>query len=327
MFIDETVIKVKAGDGGNGCFSYERLKYKPKGRPNGGSGGRGGHVYVQGSVQAHTLQDVSYHRSYKAERGEHGRGSDQFGKNGKDVIIPIPLGTILYDDETGSILFDCIKAGQKIVVAAGGRGGKGNGALANARNPIPQHADEGRPGEIKTIRLSLKVLADVGLVGRPNAGKSTFLSIISHAHPKIADYPFTTTYPHLGIVKLHKTYDSFVVADIPGLIEGSHTGKGLGIRFLKHIERTKILAIMVEASSEDPRADAKILLNELAQYSPVLAEKPKCFILTKTDLFTNENCPKVKGWYPISSVTKTGVDKLITKLKQLIDSVKEEGAE
>ena len=319
MFIDETVISVHAGDGGNGCFSYCREKYKPRGKPNGGDGGRGGHIYVKGSVHVHTLLDISYHRSYQAGRGDHGKGSNKDGKNGKDIIITVPLGTIIIDEENGTILHDCVSPDQEVIVASGGHGGWGNASLVSPKNPLPDHADYGKPGKEKKLKLVLKVLADVGLVGRPNAGKSTFLSVISHAHPKIADYPFTTVEPHLGIVKPHNEFESFVVADIPGLIEGSNKGKGLGIRFLKHIERTRMLAIMVEATSKDPVSEADILINELSQYSKALAEKPRCFILTKTDLLPKDSQNKIPGWLPVSSVTQSGVKEVILALKRVLD--------
>lgn len=319
MFIDETVIKVKAGNGGNGCFSHLREKYKPRGRPNGGNGGRGGSVYVQGSDHVQTLVDISYHRSYKAGRGEHGKGSDKHGKSGKNIVIPIPLGTIISDSSSGEILFDCIQDDQKVVIAQGGRGGRGNRSLACRKNPNPERAEFGKEGTEKELRFVLKVLADVGLVGRPNAGKSTFLSTVSSAHPKIADYPFTTTRPHLGIVKVPGTFETFVVADIPGLIEGSNTGKGLGIRFLKHIERTRVLALLIEATAEDPQAEAELLIHELSQYSPVLAQKPKCCILTKTDLVHADSITPPRGWLAVSSVKKSGIRDAIYAFKKLID--------
>ncbi len=319
MFIDETTITVKAGDGGNGCFSYLREKYIPRGRPNGGNGGRGGSVYVQGSEHIQTLVDISYHRSYKADRGDHGKGSDKHGKSGKDVIIPIPLGTIISDNKTGEILYDCLTAGQKVVIAKGGRGGRGNGSLASRKNPTPERAEFGKEGNEKELRFVLKVLADIGLVGRPNAGKSTFLSTVSHAQPKIADYPFTTTRPHLGIVKIPGTFETLVVADIPGLIEGSNTGKGLGIRFLKHIERTRVLALLIEATAEDPQAEAELLIQELSQYSPILAQKPKCCILTKTDLVPEDSVSPPRGWLAVSSVSNSGIREAIFAFKKLID--------
>lgn len=320
MFIDETVIYVKAGDGGNGCHSYERLKYKPKGKPDGGNGGRGGSVYLVGSPQVHTLSDIAYKRKYTADRGAHGKGKNQAGRGAEDIIIPVPLGTIVYDDISGDILLDCLNPQEPQLIAKGGRGGRGNAALVTKYNPNPERSEYGKPGEEKQLRLVLKVLADVGLVGRPNAGKSTFLSRVSHARPKIADYPFTTTKPELGIVQLPGEYDSFVIADIPGLIENCHEGKGLGIRFLRHIERTKILAILVDASSEDPQADADLLIKELTFYSKRLSEKPKCFILTKTDTIPADQKLKVPdGWMSMSSVSGENVDTVLWELKKLVD--------
>lgn len=319
MFIDETVIQVEAGDGGNGCHAYERQKYKPKGRPDGGDGGNGGNIYFEGSPQVHTLQDVAYRQRYKAERGAHGKGSNKAGYNGEDIIIKVPLGTVVRDEETKDIIIDCLREGAQELIARGGRGGRGNGALASPKDPNPEFCEPGKPGEKKKLRLVLKVLADVGLVGRPNAGKSTFISAVSKARPKIADYPFTTKEPHLGIVNVARGYDSFVMADIPGLIEDCHLGKGLGIRFLRHIERTKILAILVDASSEDVEADAAVLLHELAEYSQNLAAKPKVFIATKTDLLSPESSPAIADhWMKISAVTGDGVDVIVRKLAEMV---------
>jgi GTP-binding protein len=324
MFIDETTIFVKAGDGGNGCFSYERLKYKPKGKPDGGDGGRGGHIYVIGSRQIHTLQDIAYHQQYMAERGAHGKGSNKTGKNGESITIKVPLGTVIYDNDSGELLVDCLQEETPIIVAKGGRGGRGNGTLMSPRNPNPDRSEPGKPGEQKKLRLVLKILADVGLVGRPNSGKSTFLSKISQAKPKIADYPFTTTSPNLGIVKMSGGYDTFVVADIPGLIEDCHKGKGLGIRFLRHIERTKILAILIEATSREPLSDAEILLNELAHYSQELASKPKCFILSKSDLLPADSQLKLpQDWLTMSAVTGEGLDNVLKKLYSMVMRAKE----
>jgi GTP-binding protein len=320
MFIDETILRVAAGNGGNGCYSYEHEKYKPQGRPNGGNGGNGGDIIIKASTQVHTLQDVAYRKTITAGRGTHGKGSLKTGPRGEDMIILVPLGTVIIDEATEDILCECITDNFETIIAKGGRGGRGNAALANSHNPNPQTIEEGKPGEQKTLRFVLKVLADIGLVGRPNAGKSTFLSVISHAHPKIADYPFTTTEPHLGIVK--RGYDTFVVADIPGLIEGSHLGKGLGIRFLKHIERTRILAIMVESTSEDPLGDAKILLSELSQYSERLAQKPCCFLLTKCDISSEIQVPK--GWFAISSATNQGVDTVLTEFSRIIADMRKQ---
>jgi len=319
MFIDETIIEVKAGDGGNGCHSYEKMKYKAKGKPDGGNGGNGGNVYLVGSCQVHTLQDTAYKRRYKAERGVHGKGKNQIGRCGEDVLVQVPLGTIVYDDATGEMLLDCLSEGQKALIAAGGRGGKGNAALVTYSNPNPEFCQPGKAGEEKKLKLVLKVLADVGLVGRPNAGKSTFLSRVSRARPKIADYPFTTKEPHLGIVKNESGPfgSSYVIADIPGLIEDCHKGKGMGIRFLRHIERTGVLAIMVEAASEDPIADAEVLLKELAHYSELLAAKPKVFLLTKTDILSGDDEKKIPdGWLGISAVTGDGLSEALRKLEE-----------
>lgn len=319
MFIDETVIHLAAGDGGNGCHAYERLKYKPKGKPDGGDGGRGGHIYLEGSAQIHTLQDVAYHQHYKAKRGTHGKGSNKTGRSGEDIVIKIPLGTVVYDDDSKEILFDCLKANKRELIAKGGQGGRGNASLACPKNPNPEFCEPGKPGKKKCIRLILKMLADVGLVGRPNAGKSTFISRISQARPKIADYPFTTKEPHLGIVKPSRERESFVAADIPGIIEDCHKGKGLGVRFLKHIERTQILAILVDSTSEDIEADAKVLLHELSGYSETLAQKQKLFIVTKSDLIPNDNQLTLPDyWMKISSVTGEGVDAVVNKLAQMI---------
>jgi GTPase len=328
MFIDEAVIEVKAGDGGNGCHAYERQPFKPKGKPDGGDGGRGGHIYMIGSAQAHTLQDMAFRRHHKAERGMHGKGSNKTGKSGADIVIEVPVGTVIHDAVTGQIIADCVEAGKPILVAKGGRGGRGNASLVSSRNRNPETVETGHPGEEKKLRLVLKVLADVGLVGRPNAGKSTFLSRVSHARPKIADYPFTTTAPNLGIVAAGE-YSSFVMADLPGLIEDSHKGKGLGIRFLRHIERTRVLALLIDCTTADPKAEAKILLHELSEYSKSLADKPKLFILTKTDLLPpDEKVRLPKGWLSMSAVTGDGVDKVVRGLSLQVKKIKEaEGEE
>lgn len=319
MFIDETKITAKAGAGGNGCFSYLRAKYIAKGPPNGGNGGRGGHIFVEGNPQLHTLQDAAYRKTYRAGSGVHGKGSNKDGKNGEDIVISVPLGTLVYDERTGRLITDCTEAGQRAIVAKGGKGGRGNAALVTRRDPNPERAEEGKPGQERRLRLELKVLADIGLVGRPNAGKSTLLSRVSRAHPRIADYPFTTTHPYLGIVKT-SDFGSFVIADIPGLIEGSHTGKGMGIRFLRHIERTKALAILVEATAEDPESDAKILLQELESYDPELAKRPRCFVLTKTDLVSKDDKDSTipPGWLGISSVSGEGLKALLAQFERLV---------
>jgi GTPase len=325
MFIDEAVIHIKAGDGGNGCHAYERAIYKPKGRPDGGDGGRGGHIYIAGSAQIHTLQDMAFKQHYRAERGMHGKGSNKTGKNGQDVTITVPLGTIITDNATNEMLTDCVEEGKPFIAACGGRGGRGNASLANPKNRNPETVERGKPGEEKKIRLILKVLADVGLVGKPNAGKSTFLASVSRARPKIADYPFTTLEPHLGIVSTGQGYSSFVMADIPGLIEDSHKGKGLGIRFLRHIERTRVLALLIDATTQDPRAEADMLLHELREYSPDLAQKPACFILSKTDLIPSEEPLRIpQGWLSMSAVTGKGVSAVINRLSTLVNEARKQ---
>jgi GTP-binding protein len=319
VFIDETTITAKAGDGGNGCYAHERSRARPFGKPSGGNGGLGGHVYIEGSSQLHTLQDIAYQHTFRAKRGAHGKGSTKDGRHGEDVTIRVPLGTIVIDAATEQVLIDCIENQKSVIVAHGGKGGRGNHAMKSPKNPDPDHAEYGHPGEERRCRLVLKVLADVGLVGRPNAGKSTFLSKISHAHPKIADYPFTTLHPHLGIVKFSDSYDSFVVADLPGLIEGSHEGKGLGIRFLRHIERTRILALLIDASDPDPRQTAATLIHELEQYSPLLAAKPKCYILSKSDLIPlNERPDLPEEWLTMSAVTGNNIAAVLNRLRELL---------
>jgi GTP-binding protein len=320
MFIDETTIMVKAGNGGNGCFAYLREKYRPKGGPSGGSGGRGGNIYICGSHHLRTLQDLHYRGHYRADSGANGRGGNKDGKDADDVTLLVPLGTVVFDADTNDLLFDALDDKETFCAACGGAGGRGNAALKTRSNPLPDHAEKGKPGQERRLRLELKVLADVGLVGRPNSGKSTFLSRISSAKPKIAEYPFTTTQPYLGIVRC-EGYQSFVVADIPGLIEGSHVGKGLGIRFLRHIERTRVLAILVPADSPDPQAEASLLLGELSAYSPYLSRKPACFILSKSDLARGNNQPSLPGgWLSMSSVTGMGVEAVLLRLKQMLDA-------
>jgi GTP-binding protein len=320
MFIDETNIIVKAGNGGNGCFAHLRENCRPFGGPSGGSGGKGGSVYIQGSHHLHTLADLQYRRHYKAENGIGGKGRHKGGKDAKDICINVPLGTEVFDAKSGDLLFDAIDEKVSFCVAHGGAGGRGNAALKTRQTPLPDHAEKGKPGQEKQLKLVLKMLADVGLVGRPNAGKSTFLSRISSAKPKIADYPFTTTQPFLGIVRC-EGYQSFVVADLPGIIEGSHLGKGLGIRFLKHMERTRVLAVLVPADSENPEAEADLLQRELEAYSPLLAGKPKCFIMSKCDLVMETiSTPVPVGWLSMSSVTGQGVDAVLKVLKTMLDA-------
>ena len=286
MFVDRVTLFVKGGDGGNGCVSFRKEKYVPKGGPNGGGGGGGGDVTLLASDGVTNLAHLSSQRHWLAPRGEHGKGSDQTGRCGKDTLIEVPVGTIVLDRDRGHVLRDLKEAGDRVVVAKGGNGGHGNAFFKSSTNRAPKQAETGGVGEERWISLELKVIADVGLVGLPNAGKSTLLSRISRAHPEIADYPFTTKYPNLGTV--HTGGDlAFVVADIPGLIEGAHLGHGLGHEFLRHIERTRLLIHLVDAfpiDGSDPVANYRAIRGELEQYSPALANRPEVLVLTKMDL-------------------------------------------
>ncbi|MBI4465954.1 MAG: GTPase ObgE [Acidobacteria bacterium] len=285
MFIDEAKIWVKAGDGGNGCLAFRREKYVPRGGPSGGDGGDGGDVALESTEHLNTLLPFRYNREFRAERGRHGEGSNRQGREGEDRVVRVPVGTIVFDEETGERLFDFAAPGQRFLVACGGRGGRGNARFASSTNRAPRRADPGEPGEERRLRLELKLLADVGLVGFPNAGKSTLLARLSAAHPKIADYPFTTLEPCLGVVAVGEE-ESFVLADIPGLIEGAHAGHGLGTRFLRHIERTRLLVHLVDVSDtgRDPVEDFRVVRNELGQFSPALLEKPVVVVANKLDL-------------------------------------------
>ncbi len=294
MFIDYAEIELKAGGGGDGAVSFRREKYVPKGGPAGGNGGRGGNIIIEARHNLSTLLDLRYKRIYKAENGFPGGSSLKDGKSGEDIVINVPIGTVIKDYNSGKIISDLKKDGQKILIAKGGKGGKGNSNFATPTNQTPRYAENGKPGEEKKIILELKIIADVGLVGFPNAGKSTFISVVSSAKPKIADYPFTTLEPNLGIVK-YKDYKSFTVADIPGIIEGAHEGKGLGHKFLRHIERTKILLFLIDVTSEDYQKDYDVLFNELKSYSPKLAEKKKIAALTKIDLLDDTALKRLKS--------------------------------
>ncbi len=312
MFIDSAKIFVKAGDGGNGVISFRREKFVPKGGPDGGDGGNGGSIILQADRNLSTLLDFRYKAHYKAERGRHGQGARKTGLSGKDILIKVPCGTVVKDAETGELLGDLTQHGETLVVAKGGRGGRGNVHFATPTNRAPRYAEPGQPGEARTLLLELKLLADVGLVGFPNAGKSTLISAISAARPKIADYPFTTLEPHLGIVP-YREYQSFVVADLPGIIEGASEGKGLGLRFLKHIERTKVLAIIIPCTSPDIKRDYQVLTKELRQFSPSLIEKPKIVVISKMDIAPEGFIvPRFRGTkvVKISAVTGEGLEVL-----------------
>jgi GTPase len=289
-FVDEVRIEVKAGDGGDGCIAFRREKYRPRGGPSGGDGGRGGDVVLVADPNKHTLLDLRFNPLQRAERGEHGRGSDQYGAAGEDLRILVPVGTLVFDAEADGLLADLSEAGQRFVVAKGGPGGRGNMHFATPTQQAPRHAEPGEPGEERLLRLELKLLADVGLVGLPNAGKSTFISRVSRARPKIADYPFTTLVPQLGMVD-HRGW-TFVIADLPGLVEGAAEGRGLGHRFLRHVERCRLLLHLVDGSppdaERDPVADYRQIRTELEAYDPVLAAKPEIVAITKCDLPDSE---------------------------------------
>jgi GTP-binding protein len=321
MFIDEVRILVKAGDGGNGCLAFRREKYVPRGGPSGGDGGRGGDVVFVATEHANTLLHFRFNPEHKAERGRHGEGSNKTGADGKSIEVKVPVGTVIHDEATGERLYDFTHAGETFTVARGGRGGKGNARFVSSTHQVPTEHEPGKPGEEKRLRLELKLLADVGLVGFPNAGKSTLISRISAARPKIADYPFTTLEPNLGVVQL-PNFRSFVVADIPGLIEGAHLGTGLGIQFLRHIERTRLLVHLVdvsESTGRDPVHDFEIIMQELASFSDGLAAKPMVLVASKID--AAQDTSRIDAlrelseqrnleFFEISSVTGLGVDAL-----------------
>lgn len=326
MFIDQAEIEVKAGDGGDGAVTFRREKYVPKGGPSGGNGGNGGDVIFQAFSNLNTLLDFRYKRKYTAGNGAIGGSSLKDGKNGKEVLIKVPVGTIIKDSDSDKILADLDEEGKKIVIAKGGKGGKGNSNFATPTNQAPRFAEKGKPGESISITLELKLIADVGIVGFPNSGKSTLISVISSAKPKIADYPFTTLEPNLGIV-YYKDYKSFTVADIPGIIEGAHKGKGLGLKFLRHIERTKILLFLIEITSKDIEKDFKILSNELKYYSKKLADRKKIIALSKADLLNEISIKNIsrkklfKQDIPtiiISSVTNQGIQELMDNIWEFL---------
>ena len=324
MFIDYAEIEVTAGKGGNGAVTFRREKYVPKGGPSGGNGGNGGNIILKADPNLFTLLDFRYKKKYKAQNGQPGGNSRKDGKCGEDIFIKIPVGTIVKNTQTGKVIFDMNKPGQEVILAKGGKGGKGNSNFATPTNQAPRIAEPGKEGNSLKIILELKLIADVGLVGFPNAGKSTLISKISAARPKIADYPFTTLTPNLGIVK-YKEYKSFTVADIPGIIEGAHEGKGLGLKFLKHIERTRILLFLIDITTDNYQKCYDILFNELKSYSKKLAEKKKIVSLSKADLAGDLDIKKImkkklkNSDSPVlvfSSATGQGIQELLDYLWQ-----------
>ena len=332
MFIDEAKITIHAGNGGKGCIAFRREKFVPRGGPSGGNGGKGADIYMVSDRHQNTLIKFRYNRLFRGARGQHGEGSDRHGRGADDLEIPVPVGTLVYDQDTEILLHDFDRPEQQWLAAAGGRGGKGNAHFASSINRAPKKAQDGEPGEGKNLRLELKLLADVGLVGFPNAGKSTLISSISAAHPKIADYPFTTLEPSLGVVS-SDDFSTFVMADIPGLIEGAHEGYGLGIQFLRHIERTRVLLFLIDVSvgnTEDPVAQVEILRTEVAQHDPQLASRPAIVVASKMDAADEPRVEKLEHWCGqenidfarISSITGKGLDGL---KRQVLDKLRSSG--
>ncbi|CEG57961.1 Obg family GTPase CgtA [Legionella fallonii] len=336
-FVDEAIIKVDAGKGGNGCLSFRREKFIPRGGPDGGDGGDGGSIFFEASTDLNTLVDFRYTRHYKAENGQSGMGSNCTGKKGEDLIIKVPVGTMIYDVDTDELLGDINKPGEPVLIAQGGFHGLGNTRYKSSVNRSPRQTTQGTPGESRHLRLELRVLADVGLLGLPNAGKSTLIRAVSSSKAKVADYPFTTLHPGLGVVSV-SSHKSFVMADIPGLIEGAASGAGLGHRFLKHLSRTCILLHVIDIApldDSDPIANAKAIINELAEYDPELVKKPRWLVLNKIDMIPDEALREeriqaiIKGlkWkdkvFTISAISNQGTQQLCYALMQLIDEMKE----
>ncbi len=325
-FIDEAKFHVKAGNGGNGCVSFRREKYVPKGGPNGGDGGSGGNVIICASDSLHSLIDFRYRSHFKAEKGQHGMGKDRHGRNGKDCVMLVPVGSVIKDSETGELLADLVLKGDCFIAAKGGDGGLGNRHFASGANRTPRFATDGREGEEKWLKIELKLIADIGLVGLPNAGKSTLLSKVSAANPKIGAYPFTTLEPQLGV--LHFKYqDPCIIADIPGLVEGAHQGTGLGHTFLKHIERTRILLHIIDASSDNVENDYQIINRELVSYQQELADKTSVLVLNKCDLIDSRTVAELKQSFKkrgievltISALEGEGIEELKKCLGEIID--------
>ena len=337
MFIDEAKIRIKAGDGGNGCMAFRREKFVPRGGPSGGDGGKGGDIVMESSERHNTLVHFRFNPEHTAQRGRHGEGSNKTGRDGGDVVLKVPVGTIVYDDETGEKVFEFTQPDQSFVIARGGRGGRGNARFATSVHQAPREHEAGRPGEEHTYRLELKLLADVGLVGYPNVGKSTLISRISSARPKIADYPFTTLEPNLGVVAVGdaKSEVSFVVADIPGLIEGAHLGAGLGTQFLRHIERTRLLVHLVDVSDASGRPDVtkdvEVILGELSSFGAHLDEKPMIMTASKIDAVNKDKLADLKRYckkhklklYEISAVTGKGIEELKYAMAAAVEELRE----
>ena len=330
MFVDYALIEVSSGKGGDGAVTFRREKYVPKGGPSGGDGGNGGNVIIKASTNLHTLLDFRYKKKYIADNGDSGGNSLKDGKSGQDVIIHVPVGTIVKDAETEELLYDLDADGKEVIIAKGGKGGRGNSKFATPTNQTPRFAEDGKPGEHKKVILELKLIADVGLVGFPNSGKSTLISKISAAKPKIADYPFTTLKPNLGIVK-YKDFQSFTIADIPGIIEGASEGKGLGHQFLRHIERTRIILFLIDINSENYQNDFNILMNELKIYSPKLIQKKMFLSLSKADLVDPERLKEVSRFKfkgikdkPLifSSISGFGLDRMMDILWNSLEKEK-----
>ncbi len=324
--VDRAVISVVAGTGGAGCMSFRRETFVPKGGPDGGDGGRGGSVYIEARSELSTLLDYRYRTQWKAARGQHGSGSNKTGKSGADVTLPVPAGTVVHDADTGEVLGELVASGDVLCVAHGGRGGRGNAAFATPTHRSPREWEPGAKGETRRVELVLKLIADVGLLGEPNAGKSTLLSVLSAARPKIADYPFTTLEPHLGVVAVSEGA-SFVVADIPGIIEGAHEGRGLGDKFLQHVERTKVLAYLISLESDDAQARYDLLRGEAAAYSTNLAHKPHVIVFTKSDLLPDDaalphppiDAPDAEEVIVISAVAGRNLSRLKERLWDLLE--------
>ncbi|NIM42534.1 MAG: GTPase ObgE [Hydrogenophaga sp.] len=340
-FVDEATIDVAAGDGGNGCASFRHEKYKEFGGPDGGDGGRGGHVIMLADASLNTLVDFRYTRRFEAQRGEHGKGSDMFGVKGDDVVLKVPVGTIVTDAESGQVVCELLQPGERVMVAKGGDGGFGNMHYKSSTNRAPRQKTPGWPGERKALKLELKLLADVGLLGMPNAGKSTLIAAVSNARPKIADYPFTTLHPNLGVVRVGPE-KSFVVADVPGLIEGASEGAGLGHQFLRHLQRTRLLLHLVDAApfdeTVDPVTQAKAIVAELKKFDPDLHAKPRWLVLNKVDMLPPEEREarvkdivrrlRYKGpVFEISALTREGCERLVQKAYEHIEALRQQEQE